>query len=89
MAHMTIWLTAAIALLICLVACAGVMKGGKQALTDCMVGLQMAGTIAVLVLIILAEAMQRPSFLDLALALALLSLPAALMFAHFVERWLR
>jgi len=85
---MTIWLVAEIALLLILVPCAGVIVHGAQ-LTDCLAALQLAGTIATLALIILAEAMQRPSFYDLGLAAAVLSFPSALVFGHFVERWLR
>lgn len=88
MADMNIWLAAGIAMLLTLIPCVVVMLHARR-LTDCMVALQLAGVVAVLALMILAQAMHRPSFYDLALALALLSFPSALMFAHFLEVWLR
>lgn len=85
---MKIWLAADIALLLALAPCAFVILRGRH-LTDCMVALQFGGVLMTLALMILAQAMHRPSFYDLSLALALLSFPAALLFAHFVETWLR
>jgi multisubunit Na+/H+ antiporter MnhF subunit len=38
--------------------------------------------------IIFSFASDQPSIIDLLLALALLSLPGNLLFAHFMERWL-
>ncbi len=55
---------------------------------DRLVSLEMAGTLSVLILMLLAEAYRQPSFFDLALTLAFLSLPAGLVFALFFERWL-
>ncbi len=84
---MSIWLAADIVLLLCLAPCAWlILRSGD--LSDWVVALQMSGLIVVLVLLILAQAMSRPSFYDLALALAFLSFPAGLMFAHFIQRWL-
>ena len=85
---MNTWLGADAALVLAALFCAVIILRGRR-LTDCMVALQMGGVIIVLALLALAQAMGRPSFLDLALALALLSFPGALLFAHFVERWLR
>jgi multicomponent Na+:H+ antiporter subunit F len=85
---MNTWLGADAALVLTALFCAAVIMRGRR-LSDCMVALQMVGVIMALALLALAQAMARPSFLDLALALALLSFPGALLFAHFVERWLR
>ncbi|HVM49067.1 MAG TPA: monovalent cation/H+ antiporter complex subunit F [Candidatus Acidoferrum sp.] len=85
---MNLWLGADAALLLATWICAAVILRGRR-LSDCLPALQMAGVILVLALVALSQAMARPSFLDLALALAVLSFPAALLFAHFVERWLR
>lgn len=51
-----------------------------------LVALEMAGVIAVLVLLLLAEGFQRQPFVDLALALALLSFVGTLAFVRFMER---
>jgi len=52
------------------------------------VAAQMANSIAVLALIAMTFAFDQASSIDLALSLALLSLPATLLFALFLERWL-
>ena len=41
-----------------------------------------------LVLLLLAQGFNKPTFSDLAIAFCLFSFPAALLFAHFFERWL-
>lgn len=56
-------------------------------LLNAMVGLEMASAIAILSVALLAEAMGRPAWFDLALALALLSFPSGLVFLVFIERW--
>lgn len=85
---MTIWLTAEIALLVAMLLCGVSIFRGRR-VVELFVSMQLAGVLAVLALMILAEAMHRPSFYDLSLALALLSFPGALVFSHFVEMWLR
>ena len=79
------WILAAIVLLLggilpCLVVSvrASVMEG--------LVALEMAGVIAVLVLLLFAEGFQRQPFVDLALVLALLSFVGTLAFVRFMER---
>jgi multicomponent Na+:H+ antiporter subunit F len=47
----------------------------------------MAGTLDALVLMLLAVAYHRSIYLDLALALALLTFAGGLVFARFLERW--
>ncbi len=85
---MSLWLTAEIALLAAIVPCAILILRASGA-SDWAVAIQMSSLVGILALLMLAQAMRRPSFLDLAVALSLLSFPAGLMFAHFIERWFR
>lgn len=85
---MSVWLWADIALLLSVVPWAAVILRSETP-GDWLVGLQMSGLIVVLTLLILAEAMKRPSCFDLAVALALLSVSSGLLFAHFITRWFR
>jgi multisubunit Na+/H+ antiporter MnhF subunit len=47
----------------------------------------MSGLIATLVFVCLAQGFERAIYLDLAVALALLSFAGGLVFVHFLERW--
>lgn len=49
---------------------------------------QLIVLIASVDLVLLAIAFGSPSFADLAIALAILSIGGTLIFAHFLERWL-
>jgi multicomponent Na+:H+ antiporter subunit F len=51
-----------------------------------LVALELAGVIAVLVLLLLVEGFQRQPFVDLALVLAVLSFVGTLAFVRFMER---
>jgi multicomponent Na+:H+ antiporter subunit F len=81
----SVWLAAATALLL------GLMPLGlviiRRPLLEALVALELAGVLNTLVLLVLAEAFNRPAFMDLALVLALLSLAGGLVFARMVERW--
>jgi multisubunit Na+/H+ antiporter MnhF subunit len=55
---------------------------------DGLVALNLGGTIATLVLMLLAEAMRRQPFFDLAVVSAVLSFTGGLAYARFLERWL-
>jgi multisubunit Na+/H+ antiporter MnhF subunit len=79
------WLIAATALLFGLIPCAVVMLRGS--VVEALVGLQMAGVLQTVVLMLLAEGFHRPPFFDLAVVLALLTLAAGLVFARMLERW--
>jgi multicomponent Na+:H+ antiporter subunit F len=80
------WTVAALALLAGLVPCGVVcLRGGP---VDRLVGLELAGTVDTLVLLLLAQAYDRAIYFDLALALALLSFAGGLVFARFLERWI-
>jgi len=79
------WLIAASILLCGLVPCGVVMLRGS--VIEALVGLQMAGVLQTVVLLLLAEGFHRPPFFDLALVLALLTLAGGLVFARMLERW--
>jgi multicomponent Na+:H+ antiporter subunit F len=79
------WLIAASILLFGLVPCAVVILRGS--VVEALVGLQMAGVLQTVVLLLLAEGFHRPPFFDLALVLALLTLAGGLVFARMLERW--
>ncbi len=83
---MNAWLVAATALLLGLVPCGYVSIRGRT--MDRLVALELAGVLTALIMVALAEGLDRPSLYDLALALALLSLPSTIVYAHFLERWL-
>ncbi len=83
---MDLWLTAALFLILSLIPCGVVVA--RAPIMDRVVALQMAGVISVLILVLLAKGFRQPSFLDFSLTLALLSLPAGLVYAYFLERWL-
>ena len=53
-----------------------------------LVAIQLATVVATLILVLMAFAFDQSSFVDLALTLALLTLPGTLIIATFVERWL-
>ena len=82
---MNAWLIAATVLLLGLIPCAVVMLRGSA--IEALVGLQMAGVLETVVLLLLAEGFHRPAFFDLALVLALLALAGGLVFARMLERW--
>lgn len=83
---MNLWQFAALALLLGFVPCGWVLARAKT--MERFVAMQMAGTLTSLILLLLAQGFGQPTFCDLALAFALLSFPAGLLFAHFFERWL-
>jgi multisubunit Na+/H+ antiporter MnhF subunit len=83
---MNLWLIAALALMLGFVPCGWVLARAKT--MERFVAMQMAGMLAPLILFLLAQGFGQPTFGDLALALALLSFPAGLLFAHFFERFL-
>jgi multicomponent Na+:H+ antiporter subunit F len=82
---MNIWLVAALALILSLVPAAAVCF--KAPPVDRLTALELAANIAALVLLLLAEGFHRDVYFDLAIALAVLSFAGALVFTHFMERW--
>jgi multisubunit Na+/H+ antiporter MnhF subunit len=83
---MNVWLFATGLLLLALVPCAVVAF--RATVLDRLIAVELAGTIATLLILTLAQGLGRPSIFDLALALALLSVPGTLLYAYFLERWL-
>ena len=83
---MNLWLWAAVGVLLSLAPCGVVVFRGDVA--DRLVGLEMAGALVTVELLLLAEGFGRPSFFDLPLTLALLSFGSGMVFARFVQRWL-
>ena len=81
-----VWYGAALALSLGLLACLWVML--RAPLSDALVAGQMASTLGCLALLSLAVGIGNPSFIDVALTLALLALPSGLLVAHVFERWL-
>jgi multisubunit Na+/H+ antiporter MnhF subunit len=82
---MNAWLIATTVVLLGLVPCLIMMLRGS--VVEALVGLQMAGVLETVVLLLLAEGFHRPPFFDLALVLALLALTGGLVFARMLERW--
>jgi multicomponent Na+:H+ antiporter subunit F len=80
------WLWAATAMMACLVACGVRCFRGRA--EDRLVGLEMAGMILSLDVILFAQAFARPFLYDLALTVAILSFGGGMVFARFLERWL-
>lgn len=85
MAGINDWLIAATVLIFGLIPCGIRVSRGKPA--ERLVALEMAGTLTALDLMTLARGFGQPSFIDLALALAFVSLPGFLLFVHYLERW--
>jgi len=80
------WLVTAAFLLLCMVAPFILCARGDA--VSRLVGLEAGGTMASVILLLLAVGFNRDPFTDLALALALLSFGGGLVFARFLERWL-
>jgi multicomponent Na+:H+ antiporter subunit F len=80
------WLIASIALLpplsVAIVCC------GVGAIHLRLIAVELATSLAVVFLIMLSFAFDQASSIDLALSLALLTLPGTLILALFQERWL-
>lgn len=83
---MSAWMIAAVALAFGYVPCAIVIARAR--LMDRLVAAQMAGLLTAFELELLGQAFQESFYLDLALTVALLALPAAFAFAYFYARWL-
>jgi multicomponent Na+:H+ antiporter subunit F len=78
------WLVAATVLLAGLVPCAALCMLGRP--IDGLVGLEVAGVIATVVLLLLAEGFHRQAFVDLALVFAVLQFAGSLAFVRMLER---
>jgi multicomponent Na+:H+ antiporter subunit F len=65
-----------------------IVFSSRAAAEDGLVALNLGGTIATLVFLLLAEATERQPFFDLAVVSAVLSFAGGLAYARFLERWL-
>ncbi len=83
---MSLWFAGSLGLLVALVP-TGIVCFKRDAM-DRLAGLEMATVLGALALMTIAQGLHQPSFYDLALALALLSLGGSLVFVRFLERWL-
>ncbi len=83
---MNAWLIAAAALLFALVPCGIACFRGTA--MERVLGLEMAGIVDCLILLLLAQGFNNPNFYDLAVALALLDFGGGLVFVRFLERWM-
>jgi multicomponent Na+:H+ antiporter subunit F len=81
-----VWLWGATALLLGFVPCGWLALRASR--VDALVGLQTAGTVTVLVLVLLAEGFSRSSYMGLPLTLSLLGLVGPLLIARFMGRHL-
>jgi multisubunit Na+/H+ antiporter MnhF subunit len=79
------WLLSVIVLQSGLIICAWICVRGT--LPESIVAMEMSSLIGVISIAMLAEAVGRPAWFDLAIALALVSVPGALLFLAFLERW--
>lgn len=80
------WLIAALCLLPPLAA--AVFACGRGAIPWRLVATELASSFALIILISLSFAFDQPSSIDLALTVAMLTLPGTLVLALFEERWL-
>jgi len=80
------WLAASAVLLLGMVPCGVVVL--RKGTADGLAALQLAGVIATLALLLMAEGSARPSTADVALAMGVLTFASGLVYAHFLERWL-
>lgn len=82
----TAWLVATIALLPALAV--PVIVALRSTANHRLVGVQVASTLAALMLATMSFAFDQSSFIDLALGAILLGVPGTLLFAAFMERWI-
>jgi multisubunit Na+/H+ antiporter MnhF subunit len=83
---MTIWLAAVVAFLIAFAV--PVLAAARGGAGGRFVAVQMGTAIATPLFVLMTFAFDQPALIDLALALALLSLPGTLLLSLFLERWL-
>ncbi|HZO95250.1 MAG TPA: monovalent cation/H+ antiporter complex subunit F [Candidatus Baltobacteraceae bacterium] len=83
---MNVWYAASIAMLLCLIPCVVVAVRGRA--IDALIALEVATALGVIALLLLEQGMQRQTFFDVSLALAVLAFPSTLLFARFYRRWL-
>jgi multisubunit Na+/H+ antiporter MnhF subunit len=77
---------AAIAMLACVIPAGMVIARGD--LGSAVVGYEFVTSVMVMVLVLLAQAFQRPSLFELPVLLAMLMFGGGLVFVRAMERWL-
>lgn len=83
---MTLWTAAILALLPPLILAAALAWRGRPG--QRFAAYQLAGSVTVLILTLMAFATDQASITDLALTLVLLNLPGTMLVAVFLERWI-
>ncbi len=63
-------------------------RGGAGTIADRLIALEAATLVCVLALLTIEQGLERQSFFDLSLAMAVLAIPSTLLFARFYRRWL-
>ncbi len=86
LAAVNVWYVAAFCLLLCLLPCFVVAVSATA--SDAIVALEIGSSITVLILLFAEQGMQRQTFFDVSLALAVLALPSTLVFVRMYGRWL-
>jgi len=83
---MNVWLWGATALLVGIVPCGwSAMRASR---VDALVALELAGTVATLVLVLLSEGFNRASYMGVPVVLAFMSLVGSLLIARLIGRHL-
>jgi multisubunit Na+/H+ antiporter MnhF subunit len=82
----TVFILAAIGMLVAAVPCLAVVWRGQT--MEAVVAYEAIGSISVLTLILLAEGFRRTGEFELPVLLAVLLLGSGLVFVRFLERWL-
>ena len=83
---MNLWITASIAVGAALIPCAFMSLRGSPERR--LVGVEMGSVLLTIILVLLTVGYGRLPFIDLPLTIAVLSLPAGLVFARFLEKHL-
>lgn len=83
---MNVWLIAAMIVAACLLPCADMCLRGSPERR--LVGVEMTGIIVTLVLVLFTVGTGRLVFIDLPLAMAIMSFGGGLVFARFLEKHL-
>jgi multicomponent Na+:H+ antiporter subunit F len=81
----TMWLVAALGLLVGVVLCGVAAIRGET--PDALVAMVSAGVVVTLILILLAVGFGRSIYGDVAVVLGVLSFAGGLVFVQFLERW--
>ena len=83
---MTIWVVAAVSLVV--LVGLSVVAAARGSTLRRLVGLQLVGTLLPLVFVVVSITLQRRIYLDVAVAVALMTIAGGLAYARFLERWL-